>query len=404
MSAARVSGRISRALTLSLLIHLSGCENPRVRPTGSPPLREPLEVASTIRIDGFSASDLAPVGDCKVWIVGASWGLVVEVDLTAGESRVIGQLPIRVRRPRLEPGPPNQLLVWSKNTPTLGWIDLGTSTFRPIHLPSHPWTPLTAGPSVALASGMIAMAPIGDTERLRSPRPWLSAPLVWVLGHDGRLVRTLGSIPDLGGDYLSAAWSQVRLGRHEDKLLVVHLAEATLEIRSIEAGTDRSGPVTSTVELPKYLRAPKIWEEVWQPAWLLNGAQPRVYFVPQLAEARFAPDGRLFAIRNGDAKWNRSDSPLVRGKYERRGGWEVTAQWLEAYGTSGALLGTYALPEGHATRLVADGVGHLFLWGTDGNISVIRDPTGPSACQIRTPVIEIPYVDSPDGATPMGGS
>ena len=77
-------------------------------------------------------------------------------------------------------------------------------------------------------------------------------------------------------------------------------------------------------------------------------------------------------------------------------GWEVTEQWLEVYAASGVLLGAYTLPDGQATRLVADGIGHLFLWRADGSISVIRDPTRSGSCKIRTPVIEIPYVDSPE--------
>lgn len=245
------------------------------------------------------------------------------------------------------------------------------------------------------------MAPIGGADRLRSPRPWLDAPLVWILDRDGRLVQSLGTIPDLGGDYLSAAWSQVRLGRHEDKIAIAHLADATLEIRSTKDGTGPNGTGALIVELPKYFRAPEIWEDVWQPEWLLNGAQARVYHVPHLAEASFTPDGRLFAIRNGAAKWNESDSPLVRGKFERPGGWEVTAQWLEVFGTAGVLLGAYALPEGLITRLVADGVGNLFLWRDDGSVSVMRDPTGPISYEIRTPVVEIPFVDAPDAATPF---
>lgn len=403
-SASRIAGWTFRCLSLSLLTHLPGCENPTVQPTGSPPPRESLHVMATINAEGFAASGLALIGDCKAWVVGASWGLVVEVDLPSGNSRVIGQLPGRVRRARLEPGPPGRLLVWSQSTPTLGWLDTRTTTFHPLPLPSHPWTPMTAGPSVPLGSGGIATAPIGGAELLRSPRPWLHAPLMWILDRDGHPIQSLGAIPDLGGDYLSAAWSQVRLGSDENRLLVAHLAEATLEIRSIENGTSQNGTVPSTVELPKYFRAPEIWEDVWEPEWLLNGDQPRVYLVPQLAAARFAPDGRLFAIRNGAARWNRSDSPIARGQYARPGGWEVTAQWLEVFDTNGVLLGAYALPEGHTTRLVPDGVGNLFLWGTDGSISVIRDPTGPTSCEIRAPVIDIPYIDAPDLATLLVGN
>ena len=76
----------------------------------------------------------------------------------------------------------------------------------------------------------------------------------------------------------------------------------------------------------------------------------------------------------------------------------VERQWLEIYGADGDLLGAYTLPDNRANRLVV-GMDYLFLWRADGSISMIRDPTATPACRIDEPVIEIPYLDSPD-ATP----
>ncbi|MYA11508.1 MAG: hypothetical protein F4Z32_08590 [Gemmatimonadetes bacterium] len=220
--------------------------------------------------------------------------------------------------------------------------------------------------------------------------------MVWLLDRDGGLIRKIGRVPDIGGDYLSAAWSQVRLGTFGNRMLVAHLSDATIEVLSVDGEDDPNAE--GVIQLPKYFEAPPIWEDVWEAEWLLNGAHPRVYHVPHLAEVAFAPDGRLFVIRNGLAEWDRSDSPIVRGLYDRPGGWTVSRQWLEVYGTDGALLGAYTLPDDRAQRLVV-GMGYLFLWRADGSISVIRDPNSTPSCMIHSSAIEIPYFDSPD-ATP----
>ena len=352
---------------------------------------------TSIEADGFAASDVAPIGDCKVLLAGAAWGLVVEVHLPSGNTRVVGQLPTQIHVARFGSGPPSQLLVWSQSSPTLGWLDAVTSTFRALPLPSHPWGHRTTGPAVVLTTGMIAMAPTGDARPLRSPRPWQDAPLIWVLDGDGGLLRSIGRVPDIGGDYLSAVWSQVRIGNLGDRLLVADLSDATVEILAVEDGRE-PGTEPSMFQLPRYFEAPPIWEDIWEAEWLLNGTHPRVYHVPHLADVAFAPDGRLFVIRNGRAAWDRSDSPLTKGLYDRPGGWTVARQWLEIYRADGELLGAYTLPDDRTHRLVV-GMDYLFLWRADGSISVIRDPTATPACGIHEPVIEIPYFDSPD-ATP----
>ena len=150
-----------------------------------------------------------------------------------------------------------------------------------------------------------------------------------------------------------------------------------------------------TIELPQYFRAPQAWEDIWDADWLINGAHPRVYNVPQLADAVFSRDGRLIVIWNGTATWSNEDNARARTLFERPGGWKISSQWLEIYATNGVLVGAYALPEPAPHVIWASEMGLLFLLGADGAVSVVADPTTSGPCRALRRTIDIPYVDSP---------
>lgn len=387
---------VTRVMSLGFVSLVGGCEGPHTVQIRESPDVQPLTVLSTIRGKDFYASGLVSAVNCKLLVAGATWGLTVEVDIASGESRLLGQIPTQAHETRLESSPEGRILAWSQDSHVLGWIESSNATFRPISLPVHPWVGAAVGPTLPLANGRIAVAPIGGRPNVRAPRPWLTAPLVYVLNEDGTVVRTVGEVPDAGGYYLSAARSQVRMGRHRDTLLVVRLFDATVFRFPLRESAD-SNVTTSRLLLPQYFRSPQPTEDVWEAPWLLNGSQPRIYQVPQLAEAAFASDGRLFVIRNGGANWDRSDSPLAKRMYKTAGRWKVTRRWLEVYDIDGERLDAYSLPGDEATRITADDLGRLFIWHGDGSISIVNDPTSApvNACGSMPTTIDIPFVDSP---------
>jgi hypothetical protein len=335
--------------------------------------------------------------------VGGSWGSIVEVDAPSGTSSAIGQLPGRLQDVRLEPGGENKLVAWSQESHQLALLDISEGNSRFVSLPTHPWVGPAVGPLVAFADGRIAIAPLGDQPTVHTPRPWKDVPLIWVLGPRGGDVIRIGRIRDAGGEYLSVALAQVRLGKVGDTLLVLQLAEGVLQRVPLSADAESEHSATA-ITLPQYMRSPEISEDVWHARWLLNSAQPRVYYVPQFADATFAPDGRLFGIRNGGARWNTTDNPLAEQIYRRAGGWEITQQWLEVYDDNGNLLRTLSIPDSGVKRLVADGMGRLFIWNNDGSITVFRDPTQNGPCSSRGPDIAVSHVDTPDGMRVLEGS
>lgn len=369
-----------------------GCDHPSDQELSSPPALGTLNVLATIAADSFYVSGIAVAGPCEVFLVGSSWGSLVRLDLSIGTIRRVGQLPMHPRRTQLQATSSNGLMFWSQPDHVLGLIDTDRRLFQQIEVPKHPWGGRAIGAATALEDGRIAMAPLGG-QLIRSPRPWREAPLVYLLDRQGRVAQHLGRVRDVGGQYLSAVWSQVSLGAVPDTLLVVRLADAAVA-RFPVVGSRRGAPVTA--QLPKYLGVSRIWEDVWRAEWLLNGAQPRVYLLPQFSSAVFSPSGRLFVVRNGAAKWRTVDEPLLNRIYRRPGKWQVTEEWLEVYGRDGSRTGAFSLPEG-GRRLVADAGGYLFMASEGGAVVVVGDPTQARACALRRRVFQIPYSDSPTG-------
>ena len=317
-------------VALVLLSQVAACTRPKMEQVLPAPALTPLEFLTTLSGDSITLSGIAPSGECRVFAVGAEWGSVLEIDLSSDESRLVGQLPGWIRGARLEPGVGSRVLVWSQGNSLIGWIDQKHPVFHPITPPTHPWGGKTVGPSVALPGGIVAVAQVGGRELLLSPRPWREAPLVTLLEEDGSFAQHLGRIPDLGGDYLSAALAQIRVGRSGDSLLVFHLSDARLDVFP-SAGSSEARSPSHSLRFPQYFKEPGVWEDVWNAEWLENGAHARVYHAPQVAEVAFSPEGRVYAIRNGFARWRSSDSHLARRLFARPGGWEVTQQWLEVY-------------------------------------------------------------------------
>ncbi|HLE57549.1 MAG TPA: hypothetical protein VJB15_10735 [Rhodothermia bacterium] len=407
-SAARARLGFAFAVSVTSL----ACGQHAVQPMLLPPvLVDSLALLQKIEAPGFVVSGVAATDDCKVWLAGASWGLIVEADPTSGESRIIGQLPGHLADTRLELADDHRLLAWSQESRVLMRIDTRNNRIREVAPPKHPWVGSAVGPSVPLGDGSIAVAPLGDQRIVRTPRPWQDAPIVWLLaGGDNHSV-TIGNMSDKGGEFLTVADAQVRIGSAGDTLQILFLVDGVLErtmpwggnsrLSTIHAGEQRK---TDTVYLPRYFQAPDTWEDVWHAGWLINGLQPRVYQVAQFADAAFGPDGAFFAIRNGEAKWNAADTPLGKRMYHEPGGWEITRQWIEQYAADGRPLGWFALPSAGAQRLVVDGVGRLFIWGDDGSVGIFRDPSRSGQCGRPGPDMLIPFVDAPDAAPILGGA
>lgn len=178
------------------------------------------------------------------------------------------------------------------------------------------------------------------------------------------------------------------------------LNEGRLDRWDLSQSFGERGP-TATHHLVRYFQSPEPWEEVWQPPWLINGAQVRVHWVPQVAVAHFSSSS-LVTVRNGGATWSRDDTPYARRIFARPGGWTVDAQWLEFYDFHGELKGAFLPPQGKVSR-IASGGGLLFLWGEGRRIRIVRDPYEPQAChQLKTDIaITVPDTlqDSTNGAT-----
>lgn len=146
--------------------------------------------------------------------------------------------------------------------------------------------------------------------------------------------------------------------------------------------------------LPQYFTAPEPREEVWSVPWIqIGGEIPRLIEVPHAADAIFAPDGKLYVVRNYMARWKRAR--IVR--FPTQGFWEVTHRGLEIYSSRGNILGAYNLPSEETSLMTADANGRVFL--RDGaSILVVKDPTVERySCPPFPEEVRITVADEPPG-------
>jgi len=227
-----------RFLWLSTLaLALSACSRPEARAGEAPP---PLESMDTVGVivgsDEFWPSGLVEVAPCKLWVVGDSWGTLVELDFGEGTERTVGRVTWR-SRVRLAAGAPGEVVAWSVSS---GWamrVDVETARTTGLALPSHPWTGVPAsGPLTAVSGHRLVMAPLGTWSSVRSPRPWIDAPEVVVLDSLGAFVSGFGHVTDRGAVYLSSFGATATVGAIGDTVLLANLFDATLSRHVIEEG------------------------------------------------------------------------------------------------------------------------------------------------------------------------
>lgn len=344
--------------------------------------------------DSFSIASAVGLETCELVLVAGTWGTLVRV----GPTGVVSDKPRRI------PGGPmgvvlesvrnDEIPAWSRDPPWLGVIDIETLQVRGVPVPNHPWSKLEVGPVTGMDRGLYAMAAISDPGFPRAePRSWLGTPLISLFDVDGVVQHSLGEIADREGRYLTWLGSRASIGVIADTLLAVFLADATLErFELTPQGWIR--PDRGKGSLPRYLRAPEPIEEVRSAPWIdVNGDLPRVHHVPQVAAAAVGPGGKIFALRNYEARWVAHEAPTWR--VQRR--WEVTSWGLEVYDSFGEVEGRFAFPVGQKTGrwIRVDPVGRL-LMPEPGGVGVWRDPTytGPT-CPAVPSVIPVSSVDAP---------
>lgn len=366
-----------------MLLALAACSGDSDLPPlieSSPlPVRDSLKVEVTIETGGdFIPSGALRLDECRLLLVGAKWGSLVELNLSSGRERAVGRLPHFPSGTLLEPGAPGTVLAYSAYPPQLFSIDVERGVSLKIPLPAHPWSGRrVSGPVGYLGDGNVAIAAFGFGP-IKAPRPWVDLPIAWVVDRAGDVMGSIGVARDLGGRYLASVTQSVVIGRAAQSYAVaINLHDATVTWYDLHEGAIVQ---VGQVRLPEYFQSPQPSEDIWTVPWLDEGGdQVRTYVVPQLARATVAPDGRLWVVRNGGVRWEVRDSHLGQSVYRRAGNWRIQDHWIEVYSRWGALLGAYHLPHGPPESLLVDTFGGVALVGLDGTVVLAREPQGGSA-------------------------
>lgn len=386
--------RVWTALSAAFLF--AACTAPSVSESPAPEL-VPLDVVVDVRSEGdFRVSGVAWVGPCTIWVVGERWGLLVEIDLSSGAERVLGHLPGRPAGGRLSAAPGGEV-VWAgtTNPPALFFVRIKSKAATAVVVPPHPWTNRALLGSIAALQRGVVVAPLG-AELTMSPRPWVEAPIAWVVDQRGDVNRQFGLVRDAGGRYLSAATAAVAIGESDGRLGLLDLHEARLAWYSSDSITTPD----TVVQLPRYLHPPASWEDVWTVPWLDIGAdQPRAYAVPQLVAASIGNDGSLWVVRNRRVSWDATDSRLGRSVYATPGTWRVGGQWLEAIDPDGVTRAAFDLGDGGVRNVESRDAKTAFLIGPGRSLRLVQrgsDAGVKPRCETGfRPTISINASDSP---------
>lgn len=366
------------------------CDSPAeiVLPDSPRPRLAELETLGTIGSGDFTPSGIVHIDRCNILIVGADWGTLAVLDLSTGAARRVGALPGGPRDAHLQRQGAS-IISWWPDDRSIAWIDADSGVYRITHLPGHSWNLDAGGPATIVSPRSVAVLPLGDGRRVPSPHPLGGTAAIEFVAADGSQVASLGQVAQRGGRYLTATMAEGALSTISDTLLVLWLNEGRLDRWDL-FNPSGDGEPTDTHKLISYFRPPEPWEEVWQPPWLINGAQVRVHWVPHVAVAHFTSSS-LITVRNGGATWSHDDTPYARRIFSRPGGWTIDAQWLEFYDFHGELKGAFSPPQGRVSR-IASGGGFLFLWGVGREIRIVRNPYDELACrEIKTDIfITIP--------------
>lgn len=319
--------------------------------------RSPLPVvARIIANDSFYVSGIAQTG-CSLIVVGGEWGTIARIDPDGKLDTVLRRVPGAGPGTRLESGDGGRVLFWSNNPPSWGVLqpDLAVESMT---VPVHAWGEAMSGPVFAL-HGQYVMVPFGDLRvRRAAPRPWVPAPLAYVLAMDGGEKSRIGRITDQGGEFLSWAAARVAVGVRGDTLVLLNLTDG-----SLMGWVAQHDSPAWTDTLPKYFENPKPREEVWRYPWVhLGGARVNLIGALQVEMAAIAEDGSILAVRNYGIRWRSLKLPRY---FKIKGGWEVTSRGLERYTSHGDLVGHFVLPDGDLNWIRAGRNGRVFLGYSD---------------------------------------
>lgn len=374
--------------TLFLTIGCGGSDNPRV---SAAPIWEssflPLPVVSRIVTnDSFYVSGIAEVG-CNIILAGGEWGTLLRVYPDGQVDSVRGRVPGARPRSRLEPFDSGRVLVWSNIPPAWGVVHPDLSV-DPMTVLRHPWGGGVGGPVFPYRGGYL-MVLFGDASvRRESPTPWIPAPQVYALGADGGKLDSIGYVQDRGGQFLSWAAARVASGITGDTLMLLNLADASLNAWAMP---DHSTAWRSA--LPNYFQSLDFREETWEYPWVhVGGKRLNLVGALQAELAAIAQDGSIYALRNYEVKWRSVKLPRY---FKIRGVWEVTARGLEHYTPRGELINRYSLPDGDDLDWIRPGrLGRVYL-GFSDHVAIAQLLPDPGRCTALPARVTIDIHDSP---------
>lgn len=338
----------------------------------APPIGPRLEVLATIvSKEGDRITGAIGAADCRVLLVDANAGALVEVDSIG---RVLRRIRV-VDEPdgetimRVEPGAGAQVLVWADRARLLETVDLPHGRVAPIVVPADAWGLHMPGPSARLAGGFFALARLGDGSWPRAePATRATAHRVDIIDSLGHRVQSLGPIRSAGGRYLTWLSSASALGAAGDTLVVVDLNLARF-YRYARPSVNGAFVAVDTIELPRYFEAPRPEETARRSPELQGELVWEFRAQRHLEAADIDSVGRVYVIRN--RKRSSRDSRLP------------PEQALEVYGTRGQTLGSFGLTMTRVRFVKVDGSGRILLRGVDGNstvIHIVRDSFRQAAC------------------------
>jgi hypothetical protein len=353
-------------IALIALVALTACGRPSLRTTHTPPALGALTIlAQQPFSDSFPISSAIGFHDCSVLVADSRFGRIGQLE--GGVIRVMAQGPAAWRFPQLDPLNDDRVAVWSNSgTGYLGVLDRHRGVLTPIVLSQDPWGAPAIGPLVGLDGDRYAVVPVGNPYALRrEPDARPSAPDIEIHSLSGAMHAELGAVTERGGRYLTWRGARGAIGRAGPTILDLRYADATL----LRYASDR----TDTISLGRYFDPPPIREEFRRVPWIQVPDQlVRIVDAPAVQLAVFAPDGRLYAVRNYRFVWRQSRDPV----FGVAGSWEPVERGLEIYDPNGARLGAYALPPGGVEWLRADGNGRIFA-AQASRLLIIQDPTRP---------------------------
>lgn len=368
----------------------TGCDGTARHLGGRPlPRGEPLPVVARIQMsDSFRVSGAMTFDNCSILIAGSEWGTLARIESDGSVSRITARVPGARMRTRLAPGQGDEVIAWSDDP---GYWALVTPNLSVTLLPAK-LASLEAGvvgPTVGTKLGYFTAVSSSGSPR-RSSKPPQELPMGVLRGHRGELLAAIGSIQQVGGEYLTWFASRAVVGAMADTLMVLTLSDGVV--------TGWVQPYTAplwTDTLPGYFRVPPAREEVWRWPWIEYGGEiPNVVAVSSASAAGIGSDGTIVAVRNLSATWRKTSTPYSRVK----GRWAVIDQILESYSPRGELLRRFEIPSGEVRWVSVDKDNRVYM-RIGEEVLVVSISDRHSDCP---PIPESVIIDIADGPPSAG--